>query len=279
MVSIVIPVYNEADHLPACLAAIAAQTVRPHEVIVVDNNSTDGTAAIAASYDFVRLLREPRQGVVYARDRGFNAARGDIIGRIDADTVMAENWVETVEKLFADGSISAATGAARYNDMALAPLLNKIDLNIRRYLAWTLGRNVAMQGANMAIRRSVWRTIRPSLCRSGGMHEDFDLSIHSSWHGYCNVFDESMIVSLGGRQTESSFRDYIQYVLLSPRTYGIHSLRCRRYMYPVVGLAIAFYVPLKMLHRGYDADTESFSWQKAFGQADSARVNPATFVD
>ena len=47
--SIVIPVFNEQDHLKACLSAIAAQTVIPDEVLVVDNNSTDSSAAIAAN--------------------------------------------------------------------------------------------------------------------------------------------------------------------------------------------------------------------------------------
>ncbi|HYH36312.1 MAG TPA: glycosyltransferase family A protein, partial [Candidatus Saccharimonadales bacterium] len=81
-VSIVIPVYNEAARLALCLEAIAGQTVVPHEVIVVDNNSTDDTRLVASRFDFVEILHEPRQGVVHARNRGFNAARGEIIARI-----------------------------------------------------------------------------------------------------------------------------------------------------------------------------------------------------
>src|SRR5688500_17107775 len=90
--SVVIPVYNEADSLDLCLSAIAAQTTQPFEVIVVDNNSTDTTAEIAASYPFVRLVYESRQGVVHARNTGFNLAQGDIIARIDADTVIESGW-------------------------------------------------------------------------------------------------------------------------------------------------------------------------------------------
>src|ERR1019366_8076903 len=87
-VSLVIPAYNEKHHIKACLDHIASQRVVPYEVIVVDNASTDKTAAIARSYDFVTLITEKRQGVVFARDTGFNLARGDIIGRIDADTLL-----------------------------------------------------------------------------------------------------------------------------------------------------------------------------------------------
>src|SRR4051812_42172740 len=99
-VSIVIPVYNEADQLAACLQAIARQTVRPLEVIVVDNNSTDGTAAIAKRFPFVRLLTEKKQGVVHARNTGFKATRGGIIGRIDADTILPPTWVAQVQTIF-----------------------------------------------------------------------------------------------------------------------------------------------------------------------------------
>ena len=98
--SIVIPAYNEENHLKTCLDSIAAQIDRPEEVIVVDNNSTDKTALIAQSYPFVTLLKEPRQGVVFARDKGFNAAKSQIIGRIDADSVLPPDWVTKVKEFY-----------------------------------------------------------------------------------------------------------------------------------------------------------------------------------
>jgi glycosyltransferase involved in cell wall biosynthesis len=108
-ISIVIPVYNEAERIAACLESIAAQTVTPLEVIVVDNNSTDATVSIARSFPFVRVITAKCQGVIHARNRGFNAARGEIIGRIDADTRLhlaeAGHMVEFREDLTA--SISA----------------------------------------------------------------------------------------------------------------------------------------------------------------------------
>src|SRR5687767_9222428 len=106
-VSIVIPVYNEADRLAACLQAISRQKVMPLEVIVVDNNSTDKTRTVALSFPFVKLVAEKRQGVVYARDTGFNLAEGDIIGRIDADTILPPAWTDQVINIFNDLKISA----------------------------------------------------------------------------------------------------------------------------------------------------------------------------
>ena len=277
-VSIVIPVYNEAAHLPACLDAIARQTVKPKEVIVVDNNSNDETATIAREYSFVRLLTEKKQGVVHARDRGFNAARGAIIGRIDADTVISDNWVETLKTIFDDPTIDAVSGSAKYHDMSFSSLVNAIDLFIRSYLARVLGNEVAMQGANMAIRKTAWKNVRSLVCRASGMHEDFDLTIHTSQHGHRVIFDKTLVASIGARQLDSSFDAYTQYILLSPKTYGVHGLRSRRYMYPVCTLALIFYMPLRVLHRGYDKRRERFSWMQLFAGVEQ-RVNPATYVD
>lgn len=277
-VSIVIPVYNEEAILPACLEAIAKQTVRPKEVIVVDNNSTDNSVLIAKRFPFVKVIHEKRQGVIFARDTGFNAVRGDVIGRIDADTLLAPNWVEMVQHIMSDSSVDAVTGRVTYHDIAWGPLMNYIDLGIRSYLARVLGDEVAMQGANMAMRRRTWLIVRNAVCRTGGMHEDLDLTVHTTASGYRVIFDKSMVVSLGYRQLESSYKKFSHYVMLTPKTYAIHGLHSQRHMYPFCYLALACFLPLKILHRGYDRDTATFSWAKAMGAGEN-RVNPATFVD
>src|SRR5258708_13450803 len=87
--SLVIPAYNEERYLKACLEAVAQQTISPIEVIVVDNNSTDKTADIAQSYNFVRLVSEKKQGRGHARNKGFDLAIGDNIGRVEFDTVLS----------------------------------------------------------------------------------------------------------------------------------------------------------------------------------------------
>ncbi|HEY5667999.1 MAG TPA: glycosyltransferase family A protein, partial [Candidatus Saccharimonadales bacterium] len=101
-VSIVIPAYNEERHLRACLQAIAKQTIQPLEVIVVDNNSTDRTAQVAREFPFVRVVSEHRQGRVFARNAGFGAAKGEILGRIDADIILPSTWVEHLQAFYAN---------------------------------------------------------------------------------------------------------------------------------------------------------------------------------
>lgn len=279
-VSIVIPVYNEAEHLRACLEAISRQVVPADEVIVVDNNSTDSTILIAESFSFVTVLHERRQGVVYARDRGFNAATGDIIGRIDADTLISPDWIAMLRSLYnEDPDLAAVTGKVTFYGMALSGLLDYVDLCIRRRMARLLGREVAMQGANMAVRRNAWQQVRRGVCRGANMHEDHDLAIHLNRDGYLVRFDERIVVAIDSRRLQSTWRDFCKYAWLSPHTYSRHHLKSQRHMYPIVALAVVCYLPLKLLRRGFDVRTQRFSWRQALISPMTPRVNPATFVD
>ena len=98
--SIVIPAYNEACSIGACLQSLARQkTERSYEVVLVDNNSTDSTveAGQAAAIGLqLRVVREPRQGRGAARRAGFEAALGHIIFSADADTVYPAHWLQTL---------------------------------------------------------------------------------------------------------------------------------------------------------------------------------------
>lgn len=275
-VSLVIPAYNEEDYLKQCLEAIKQQSVQPYEVIVVDNNSTDKTAEIARSFSFVKLLSEKRQGVVFARDRGFNAARGEIIGRIDVDTILPADWVQNVQKIFAYSQVSAVSGAMHY-DVALAQTVDKIDLFFRRRLARLLGESdtVFLQGASMALRRSAWLRVRHALCRKGNMHEDFDLAIHLQEYGYEVAFDERLQANISARRTDVSFLQFANYVFMSPHTYAQHQLKSRKHMYSVVAVALIGYIPARILYRGYDIERDKFSLTRVFtSRVAASRVDP-----
>jgi glycosyltransferase involved in cell wall biosynthesis len=268
-VSVVIPVYNEAGRIGACLEAIAAQTTQPCEVIVVDNNSTDGTPEVAARYPFVKLITAKRQGVVHARNRGFNAATGDIIGRIDADTRVASDWVETLQNLFALSDSDAVSGSVSYHDIPCSRFLSRVDLHLRSQAAQRMGDDVFLLGANMAVRRSAWRAVRNQLCLRGGLHEDFDLAIHLREAGSRVVFNEQLRASISARCLNDTFADFWTYARLSPSTYAQHKVPAGRHMYPIFILVILFHLPLRALYRHGNLR----DW------AQYQRVNPATFVD
>jgi glycosyltransferase involved in cell wall biosynthesis len=280
-VSIVIPVYNEAEHLGACLAAIAAQQVKPYEVIVVDNNSTDGTGAIAASYEFVTLLHEDRQGVVHARTLGFDAACGDIIARIDADSLLPTDWVRNVQRSFRENpSLDAVSGAALYYNVAAAWLFNAIDLFFRRRLSWQLGNRVFLWGANMALRREAWQQVRPLLCQRGGQHEDYDIAIHLQEMRRSVVFDERLHMQVSSRRIDVGYLDFMRYVWVSPQTYAQHHIRARWHMYSLVVICAIGYFPARLLHRGYDPTQDGFSWLQLMAAKPpvAPRVDPTANV-
>lgn len=275
-VSIVIPVYNEESHLSACLDAIAQQTVAPFEVIVVDNNSTDGTAAIAGSYPFVTVLSEARQGVVHARNAGFDAAKGDIVGRIDADTIIAPDWVATAGRIFANKDVDVVSGALAFYDIPFKAFFDRVDNICRNYLARSLGkrRELFLYGGNMAIRRTVWHEVRGTFCNERSFHEDIDMAAHFAHGTYNLAYSNDLCAAISARRVDSGFASYWSYVWANSRTYAAHGLRSRVHMYPIELAAIACYLPLRVLYRMYDTQTRRLSLRKLYQSRPQERVSP-----
>lgn len=101
-VSIIVPTYNEKEHIAALIEALYAHIAAPLEVIVVDDASEDGTADIVAGLklDGLRLVRRKARGLAAAFQRGILEARGDILGWMDADMTMpAEVMKELIDQL------------------------------------------------------------------------------------------------------------------------------------------------------------------------------------
>lgn len=277
-VSIVIPAYNEEGQLALCLEAIARQTVKPLEVIVVDNNSTDATVEVAERYPFVTVLHEWRQGVVHARDCGFDAAHGDVIGRIDAETVMGADWVERVQRIFAAGDVDAVSGSIGFTDVPFEPFFATIELTFRRYLAANLKRRgeLFLYGGNMAMRRQAWHDIKEQLCADRAFHEDQDMAAHFAHSSYKLDFDENLRVRISARRVDSPINSYYPYVVANGRTYAAHGLRGRFYMYPVEFLVVVFYLPLRLLYRAHDPNTGRMSFKRLFRRSAGARISPVS---
>lgn len=235
------------------------QNATPYEVIVVDNNSTDGTAAVAGRFSFATLMREPRQGVVHARNRGFDAARGEIIARIDADTILPAHWTAQIAGIFENPDVSAVSGAPHYYDFPLAALADAIDKPLRSRLARKLQDNNFLWGANMAVRKADWLEVRHELCSGGRMHEDFDLGIHLQARGLKVIYDETLTAGVSSRRIDTKLIPFVRYTLVSPRTYALHGLSSRYHMYPALLVCWAGYLPGRLLYKAYDPGTKSYS--------------------
>ncbi len=110
-VSVIIPVYNGAATLRACLASVLAQAYPSFEVIVVDNNSTDTTADIIKSFgDQVRSVFLAKRGRGNARNAGIAAAHGDSIVFTDCDCIASSDWLACLVAPLLSSSASAVTG-------------------------------------------------------------------------------------------------------------------------------------------------------------------------
>jgi glycosyltransferase involved in cell wall biosynthesis len=110
-VSVVVPARNAEDTIEDCLAALLA-TEYPEdrrEIVVVDNGSTDRTAAIAQSHP-VRVVREPGRGVSRARNRGIAESSGEIVAFLDADCVVEPQWLAEIADPFEDPEVGAVAG-------------------------------------------------------------------------------------------------------------------------------------------------------------------------
>jgi glycosyltransferase involved in cell wall biosynthesis len=127
--SFVIPAYNEEAYLGGCLDSIQRYASgRYHEIIVVDNASTDRTSAIALSFPGVRVVYEPLQGISYARQRGLEEATGDLLAYVDADTRLPPTWMGVVEKSFEQNrDLVCLSGPYRYYD---GPIIKRQILDL-----------------------------------------------------------------------------------------------------------------------------------------------------
>lgn len=171
--SIVIPAFNEEKYLPRCLESIVkGGTGIVDDIIVVDNASTDRTAEVARSFPGVRVVREEKKSLLFARQCGLQAANTELIAYVDADCEAPPQWFGLIKPAFEDPKVVCLSGpydyrpgelssfqmiGARFYCFVLAPLV-----------AFVLG--YAVLGGNFVVRRSALEAI-------GG----FDTSIN--FHG------------------------------------------------------------------------------------------------
>jgi len=172
-----IPAYNEGENIGRCLDSIFREMEKgPHgndiEIIVVDNASTDTTGKIAESYKGVCVVKEPRKGLLFARQAGYEAATGDIIANVDADTMLPPGWIETVFKEFSqDSNLVALSGPHIYYDLGtferfLVAFFYRAGFVLHLVNHYILHAGSMLQGGNFVLRKR-------ALDRAGG----FNLSI------------------------------------------------------------------------------------------------------
>ncbi|CAN5370323.1 glycosyltransferase family 2 protein [soil metagenome] len=248
-VSIVIPAYNEQDTIKACVLAALDQTVPANEIIVVDNKSTDDTAKIVKALQtaypdapIIYFQQNDVQGLIPTRNFGLDRAQGDVVGRIDADSVLEPTWVEEVQKAFIDPKVAACTGPVIYYDMPLRRWGHVADDAIRRAMIVITRDYHLLFGSNMALRATAWEAIRDEVCRDEDdeLHEDIDISIHLHEHKLKVAYSSDMVTGMSARRIDDNPREYYNYVMRFERTYKKHKIRNLALRAPMAVLLSAY---------------------------------------
>ena len=114
MISVVVPAYNAAQTISKCVGALTQQSIPrdKYEIIVVDDGSTDETAAVAEAAG-AQAICQSNHGPAAARNRGVAAARGDLILFTDADCEPAPDWIAEMVWPFSDSVVVGVKGAYR----------------------------------------------------------------------------------------------------------------------------------------------------------------------
>ena len=128
-ISVIIPSYNYGRYLKQAIDSALGQTLPPHEVIIVDDGSTDNTDEILNSYqDRIRVVRQRNQGVAAARNKGAGIATGDLLGFLDSDDVWLPRKLELqVKRFLAEPDLGLVHCGVLNIDSAGAPLEERVD--------------------------------------------------------------------------------------------------------------------------------------------------------
>jgi len=123
LVSVVVCAFNAERTLRACLASLERLRYPRFEVLVVDDGSTDGTGAIAASLasERIRVLSQENRGLSAARNRGVAEALGSVVAFTDSDCVVDPDWLTYLAYAIRDGAVAVGGPNLAPTDAALVP--------------------------------------------------------------------------------------------------------------------------------------------------------------
>lgn len=209
-ISVVIPAYNEEKYIGKCLISLMNQTMKPDEIIVVDNCSTDKTADVAKHFG-ARVILEPRKGTSYARNTGFDEADGEILARTDADTVVDKRWIENIKKYTSNGD-EALTGPV-FLDIPIVKSNPHAINAFMLYLRLMFGENMWL-GANMIMSKSAWNYAKKYVESDDRLtHEDIDIAM--AVNRYCEIkYKKDLVVLTSSRRMKDNPKSlFIEYQL------------------------------------------------------------------
>lgn len=188
--SIIIPTYNGATRIGACLEALKIETCgRNVEILVVNDGSTDSTVGSFGPDPSIRLISQLNSGPATARNRGALEARGDLLLFTDDDCVPAKGWFEAMLAPFAEAEVVGCKGVYRTHQRSLAARFVQIEYEDKYRLMAALPSIDFVDTYSAAFRRerfldmNGYDTSFPVACA-----EDIELSYRMSTRGWVMKF-------------------------------------------------------------------------------------------
>jgi len=272
LVSVVVPLHNEAARLSGLLAALQDQTYSPYEVILVDNDSTDETAAVASKHasSLTRIISERSiRNPETARNTGVQSTRGEILAFTDGDCLPDRRWLEVAVDCLRSQSADLAAGQIEF-DLPGHPNAAQIydSISFLQHSDSVRDRRVAFT-CNLLITRSAFDAIG-GFVTDGGWNGDSVLSRQAARLGFRLVYAQGARV----RHPVRSWKGLFQKVWRIALSKGLCSGKLE-------GSAKAFFVEPKPHIRHLHPKRVAESLRKRFGKAlpfDTASVTTVAWV-
>jgi glycosyltransferase involved in cell wall biosynthesis len=163
--SIIVPFHNSEEWIRQCIDSLLNQDFPPsqYEIIMIDNNSADGSRVIAEEHPKIRLLTETRHGPYAARNLGVRAARGTVLVFTDPDCTADPGWLGRIMSELEDPAVSVVLGSRRppQGNKTVECLFDYDDAKIEHICESSDPTAYFGYANNMAIRRDVWEQCGP----------------------------------------------------------------------------------------------------------------------
>lgn len=196
--SLVVCTRDRASRLPGTLRALSSiRSAHPWELVLVDNASSDGTAELLAQFVtespvFTLLVHEHRPGLASARNAGVAASRAPLVAFTDDDCYPAPDFVDRWIDVFRDTEVAYGSGRIELHDPDDAPVTIRTDDDVWPFRPGSYVRPGVIQGANLALRRSVLAEIGgfdPALGPGALFNcEDVDVAARASLAGHAGGY-------------------------------------------------------------------------------------------